>query len=298
MAETPCFFGLTTVRVGTRVVAYLQFWSQLFIVMLLILKYFNHWLDKNESPTITSENKTEATLTAMDYYSELDFDISIFSQLSGSLLIIYTSYYLRIATYTHNLIHINFWMILNSLNFLTSVAFIIFAAWRIGKPAIFLTGLIGCFAKTYKLYVVYQFYTDETLPVAVNDNQNLASNGVQSLPRNHATVETRTETVGANDHLRPTLDTRRFNPVESSLKKSKCFNVFAVVNILLFGAKRLYKHSPNVSKASTYFKRKMDNRPNDFVTSSTSELGSANDGDDNNMHLTIRADAIKVSFEN
>nr|BAH70985.1 ACYPI30454 [Acyrthosiphon pisum] len=211
MAETPCFFGLTTVRVGTRVVAYLQFWSQLFIVMLLMFKYFNHWLDTDASPTTantnaTAANETAATSTAMKYYSELDFDISIFSQLSGSLLVIYTSYYLRIATYTHNLMYINFWMIVNSLNFVTSVAFIIFAAWRIGKCAIFLTGLIGCFAKAYKLYVVYQFYTDETLPVAVNDSQNPASNGVQSLPQNHAAVEIRTETISANDHRRSTLD--------------------------------------------------------------------------------------------
>lgn len=217
MAETLCFFGLTTVRVGARVVAYLQFWSQLLVITLLMFKYFNQWLDTDESPTSSNTNATSSntnataanqTSTPMKYYSELDFDISIFSQLSGSLLIMYTSYYLRIATYTHNLMYINFWMILNCLNFLTSVAFIIFAAWRIGRFAIFFTGLIGCSANAYKIYVVYQFYTDETLTVTVNDIQNPSSNGDQSLPQNHATVEIRTETISVNDHGRPTLDVK------------------------------------------------------------------------------------------
>ncbi|KAL5244013.1 hypothetical protein ACI65C_011423 [Semiaphis heraclei] len=213
MAETPCFFGLTTVRIGARVVAYLQFWTQLFIIMMLMLRYFNHWFDADESPTSTNTNATAANGTASTptiYYNKLDFDISIFSQLSGSLLIMYTSYYLRIATYTHNLMYINFWMILNCLNFLTSVAFIIFAAWRIGEFEIFFTGLIGCFAKSYKLYVVYQFYTDETSTAGtVNDNQNTSNSGDQPpLPRNDAGVEIRTETISANDYQRPTLEVK------------------------------------------------------------------------------------------
>ncbi|CAH1725646.1 unnamed protein product [Aphis gossypii] len=213
MAETLCFFGLTTVRMGTRIVAYLQFWSQLFVAVLVISKYFYHWSDTDESTTgggannSSSDNQT-SSYTGMNYYSELDFDDSIFSKLSSTVLIIYTSYYLKIATYTHNLMYLNFWMILNSLYFFTSIAFIIFASLRIGSFLIFTSGLIVVLIKGYELYIVYQFYTDELLSGTVNNNQNPPSNGDQSLPQNHTTVEIGTEVNSTINDQRPTLEVK------------------------------------------------------------------------------------------
>lgn len=207
MAETLCFFGLTTVRMGTRIVAYLQIWSQLFVAVLLMFKYFSHWSDTDGSATGGSSDNQTSSYTEINYYSELDFDSSIFSKLSGTVLIIYASYYLKIATYTHNLMYLNFWMILNSLYFFTSIAFVIFASLRIGDFLIFTTGLIGVLLKSYELYIVYQFYTDELLSVTVNNNQNPPSNGDQSLPQNHTTVEIGTEVNSTNDH-RPTLEVK------------------------------------------------------------------------------------------
>ncbi|XP_025208730.1 uncharacterized protein LOC112604076 [Melanaphis sacchari] len=202
MTETPCFFGLTTVRIGARIVAYLQFWSQLFVAVLLMLKYFYQWSDIDEgttsAKTSSSDNQTPPSLP-MKYYNELDFDNSIFSKLSYSILVMYASHYLKKATYTHNLMYLNFWMVLNSIYFLTSVAFIVFASLRIGKIGIFLIGLIGVLIESCELYVVYQFYTDEILSVAVNNDQNPSNNEDQSLPRSHTAVNIGTEIINTND---------------------------------------------------------------------------------------------------
>ncbi|XP_026807085.1 uncharacterized protein LOC113549813 [Rhopalosiphum maidis] len=208
MAETPCFFGLTTVRVGARIVAYLQFWSELFFAVLLILKYFNEWSGTAESTTDANNSSSEnETSSPLKYYNELDFDRSIFSKLLDAILVMYASYYLKIATYSHNLMYLNFWMILNSLYFLTSIAFVIFASLRVGNFGIFLAGLIGILIKSYELYVVFQFYSDEILSTSVDNNQNPSSNGDQSLPRSHTTVEIGTETISTN-YNQNTLDVK------------------------------------------------------------------------------------------
>jgi len=208
MAETPCFFGLTTVRVGARIVAYLQFWSELFFVVLLILKYFNEWSGTDESTTGANKSSSEnQTSSPLKYYNELDFDRSIFSKLMNGILVMYASYYLKIATYSHNLMYLNFWMILNSLYFLTLVAFIIFASLRVGNFGIFLAGLIGVLIKSYEIYVVFQFYSDEILSASVNNNQNPTSNGDQSLSRSHTVVEIGTGTISTNDN-QPTLEVK------------------------------------------------------------------------------------------
>uniref|UniRef100_A0A2S2P661 Uncharacterized protein n=1 Tax=Schizaphis graminum TaxID=13262 RepID=A0A2S2P661_SCHGA len=102
--------------------------------------------------------------------------------------------------FQHNLMYLNFWMILNSLYFLTSVAFIIFASLRVGNFGIFLAGLVGILIKSYELYVVFQFYSDEILSTSINNNQNPSSNGDQSLSRSHTAVEIGTETISTNDN--------------------------------------------------------------------------------------------------
>ncbi|KAF0757758.1 Uncharacterized protein FWK35_00033937, partial [Aphis craccivora] len=110
-------------------------WSQLFVAVLLMFKYFIHWSDTDGSTAGGSSDNQTSTYTEINYYSGVDFDGSIFSKLSGTILIIYASYYLKIATYT--------------------------------PP----------------------------------------SNGDQSLPQNHTTVEIGTEVNSANDQ-RPTLEVK------------------------------------------------------------------------------------------
>lgn len=109
-------------------------------------------------------------------------------------------YFIIFWCFQHSLQNINFWLILNSINFISLVAFIITASLRIGRFDIFFTGFIGCrksseqfiylfsyirlynkyivfvFAvfivwECYKLFVVYQFYADETTTNAVNDGR-------------------------------------------------------------------------------------------------------------------------------
>jgi len=60
-------------------------WSQLFVVTLLMLKYFNHWLDTDASPTTantnaTAANETAATSTAMSnalYYNNINGNMGL-----------------------------------------------------------------------------------------------------------------------------------------------------------------------------------------------------------------------------
>jgi len=181
-ADTPCLFGMTNVRVGTRVIAIFYFWIELVNVLLLLVKYHVNWGTK-----IYVENKKIESYDLTFGYKQIDLDVYTFSEITNTILVMYTCYYLRKATYDRNLIYVHFWLVVNCINFITSVGFVVFASLRLGIFEIFAVGLLSLAFECYKLYVVYTFYMDEMYSVpaegVVNSSGNVQNaNGQINLP--------------------------------------------------------------------------------------------------------------------
>ncbi|VVC42123.1 Hypothetical protein CINCED_3A022498 [Cinara cedri] len=183
--STPCFFGLTNVRIGTRIIAFVQFWLQLLCLSIIITNVViqDPLQEKNPKETVNTSHYSPQTIN----YKAIQSDYYVFLQIASGLVNLYACFYLKKATYSHNLQYINFWMILDFIYYIVAVVFIIYSSFKVRSFSIFFVGLIGSAFDSYKLFVVYLFYLDELSPERLdvdrnNRTQNSMHNGIQSYP--------------------------------------------------------------------------------------------------------------------